>query len=134
MMTPPILELRVAVTTADYERLVSFYRDGLGLDPAALWTTETTHAVLFELGRGTLEVFDEPHAASVDAIEVGERMSGHIRFALGVPDLDAALERLLKWGATLVHEPVLTPWNDRNARVLSPDGLQVTLFQPMGGE
>ncbi len=133
-MTAPILEMRVALTTADYESLVAFYRDALGLDPAALWTTETTHAVLFELGRATLEIFDEPHAAMVDQLEVGQRVSGQVRFALQVPDVDAALERVLAWGATLVHEPVVTPWRDRNARVQSPDGLQITLFQPLGGE
>jgi lactoylglutathione lyase len=43
--------------------------------------------------------------------------------------VDAAVARLLEHGATLVHDPVVTPWGDRNARVQSPDGLQVTLFQ-----
>lgn len=133
-MTSPILEMRVAVTTDDYEKLVAFYRDALGLDPAALWTTETTHAILFELGKATLEVFDQPQAEMVDQLEVGRRVSGQIRFALRVPDVDAALERAVAWGATLVHEPVVTPWRDRNARIQSPDGLQITLFQPLGDE
>lgn len=128
-MTQPVLELRVALTTSDYEKLVRFYTEGLGLEPAALWTSEGGHAMLLELGRGTLELFDENHAASVDQIEVGQRVSGHIRFAIQVPDVDAALQRLLAHGATLVHEPVTTPWGDYNARVQSPDGLQVTLFQ-----
>jgi lactoylglutathione lyase len=128
-MTQPVLELRVALTTSDYEKLVRFYTEGLGLEPAALWTSEGGHAMLLELGRGTLELFDENHAASVDQIEVGQRVSGHVRFAIQVPDVDAALERLLAHGATLVHEPVTTPWGDYNARVQSPDGLQVTLFQ-----
>lgn len=34
----PVLQLRVALTTADYERLVTFYCAGLGLDPAQAWT------------------------------------------------------------------------------------------------
>ncbi|MCI0353129.1 MAG: VOC family protein [Acidobacteriales bacterium] len=129
MTTPPILELRVALTAADYDRLVTFYQDGLGLDPAALWTNESGRAVMYELGRGTLEIFDESHAASVDQIEAGQRTSGQIRFALQVPDLDAALERALAWGATLVHPPVTTPWGDYNVRLQSPEGLQITLFQ-----
>lgn len=128
-MTQPVLELRVALTTSDYEKLVRFYTEGLGLEPAALWTSDGGHAMLLELGRGTLELFDENHAASVDQIEVGQRVSGHVRFAIQVPDVDAALQRLLAHGATLVHEPVTTPWGDYNARVQSPDGLQVTLFQ-----
>src|SRR3712207_6245609 len=109
-MRGPVLELRVAVTTADYDRLVRFYREGLGLDPAALWANDGGQAVLFLMGRGTLEVFDELHAEAVDRIEVEQRVSGQVRFALQVPDLDAALDRLLAWGATLVHAPVVTPW------------------------
>jgi catechol 2,3-dioxygenase-like lactoylglutathione lyase family enzyme len=123
------LELRVALTTGDYERLLRFYTAGLGLEPAALWTSERGHAVLLELGRGTVEIFDEGHAAEVDDIEVGRRVSGPVRFALQVPDLEAALARLRAQGAKVVHEPVLTPWGDKNARVQDPDGMQVTLFQ-----
>lgn len=123
------MELRVALTTADYDRLVRFYCDGLGLEPAALWTNNGDRALLLELGRGTLEIFDEAHADTVDQIEVGRRVSGPVRFALQVPDLDAAIDRLLSKGAVLVHPPVVTPWGDRNARVQDPDGLQVTLFQ-----
>ncbi len=33
-MPSPVLELRVALTAVDYERLVAFYREALGLDPA----------------------------------------------------------------------------------------------------
>jgi len=129
MPTPPILELRVALTTADYERLVMFYQDGLGLDPADLWTNEHGRAVIYDMGRATLEIFDESHAASVDQIEAGRRTSGQIRFALQVPDLDAALQRATAGGATLVHPPIITPWGHRNVRLQSPDGLQITLFQ-----
>jgi methylmalonyl-CoA/ethylmalonyl-CoA epimerase len=130
-MTAPILQMRVALTARDYERIVAFYEEALGMDPSALWTTETTHARLYELGKATLELFDEAHAATVDAIETGERTSGYIRFALQVPDVDAALERALAWGATLVHEPVITPWRDKNARIQAPDGMQITLFQSL---
>lgn len=125
----PVLELRVALVAADYERVVSFYRDGLGIDPAQLWTNEADRAIIFEMGNGTLEIFDEPHADIVDQIEAGHPTGAHLRFALQVPDLDEALERALKWGATQVHEPVVTPWNHRNARLKSPDGMQITLFQ-----
>ena len=125
----PILELRIAITAEDYTRLIAFYQDALGLDPAALWHTEQDRAILFELGRATVEIFDPAHAEQVDALEVGERVSGPIRFALQVPDVHAALERALAHGATLVHEPIVTPWKHHNARIQSPDGMQITLFQ-----
>jgi catechol 2,3-dioxygenase-like lactoylglutathione lyase family enzyme len=135
MSTPnlnnPILELRVAITTADYERLVRFYCDGLGLEPAQLWANGQGRALILDMGKATLEIFDEAQAETVDQIEVGRRISGQIRFALQVPDLQAAVERLLAHGANLVHPPVVTPWGDHTARLQDPDGLQITLFQKL---
>jgi predicted enzyme related to lactoylglutathione lyase len=128
-MTSPVLEFRVALTAADYERLVAFYQESLGLEPAELWTTEQGRGIIFDMGRATLEILDEQQAAAVDQIEAGQRVSGQIRFAWQVPDLDGAVERLTARGATLVHPPVVTPWQHYNARLRTPDGLQVTLFQ-----
>ena len=128
-----VLELRVALTVEDWEGVVAFYRDGLGLDPGELWT-EGGRGQMFKAGRGTLEIFDKDYAASVDQLEVGERVSGQIRFAFEVPDVESALKSAIEYGATLVHEPVLTPWGDLNARVKSPEGLQVTLYQTQAEE
>jgi catechol 2,3-dioxygenase-like lactoylglutathione lyase family enzyme len=125
----PVMELRVALTTRDYERLVEFYTEGLGLEPADLWTNEDGQALILEMGQATLEIFDEKHAQAVDKIEAGRPVSGPIRFALRVPDLKAATDRLLAKGAILVHPPVITPWGHHNVRLQDPDGLQITLFQ-----
>lgn len=124
-----IIQLRVALTTQDYERLVKFYCDGLGLEPAAIWNNDGGRALMLDMGHATLELFDEAQAEAIDRIEVGKRVSGQIRFALQVPDLNSAMERLLTHGATLVHAPVVTPWGDYNVRLRDPDGLQITLFQ-----
>ena len=125
----PILQLRVALTTSDYERLVKFYCEGLGMEPTAMWNNDGGRALMLEMGQATLELFDERQAEVIDELEAGKRVSGQIRFALQVPDLKSALERLLAHGATLVHPPVVTPWGDVNARVQDPDGMQVTLFE-----
>ena len=125
-----VIELRVALTTSDYERLVKFYCDGLGLDPAAIWNNDGGKALILDMGKATLELFDERQAEVIDQLEAGRRVSGQIRFALQVPDLTAAMERLLAHGATLVHGPVQTPWGDMNVRLQDPDGMQITLFQP----
>jgi predicted enzyme related to lactoylglutathione lyase len=76
-----------------------------------------------------LEIFDNDYAKYVDGMEVGERLSSKIRFALEVPDLQAALDRAITHGGKLVHAPVETPWKDLNARIQAPDGMQITLFQ-----
>lgn len=126
---PPVIELRVALTTHAFERLVSFYCDGLGLEPAQVWPADQGRALVLNMGKATLEVFDEMQAQTIDQIEVGHRISGQVRFALQVPDLKAAMQRLLAHGATLVHPPVVTPWGDHNVRLQDPDGMQITLFQ-----
>jgi uncharacterized glyoxalase superfamily protein PhnB len=74
-------------------------------------------------------LFDEKQAQTVDQVEVGRRISGQIRFALQVPDLNAAMKRLQARGATVVHAPVITPWGDKTARFQDPDGMQITLYQ-----
>jgi catechol 2,3-dioxygenase-like lactoylglutathione lyase family enzyme len=125
----PVMELRVALTTRDYERLVKFYTEGLGLEPAELWADDGGQALILEMGQATLEIFDETHAQAVDQIEAGRPVSGPIRFALKAPDLQAAMDRLLAKGAVLVHPPVITPWGHHNVRLQDPDGLQITLFQ-----
>ncbi|MBE0671250.1 MAG: VOC family protein, partial [Anaerolineales bacterium] len=123
---PPVSELRVALTTSDYERIVKFYCDGLGIEPAAIWENGGGKALILNMGSATLELFDETQAETIDQLEAGKRVSGQIRFALQVPDLNAAMERLLAHGATLVHPPVTTPWGDYNVRLQDPDGMQIT--------
>lgn len=130
----PVLQLRVALTASDYSSLVEFYRAGLGMEPADSWTSGDGRGLMFEMGHATLEVFDEGYARFVDEIEVGAQASGHVRLALQVPDVAAAVDRLVQHGATLVHPVVTTPWGDLSARVEAPDGLQVTLFQSKTGD
>jgi methylmalonyl-CoA/ethylmalonyl-CoA epimerase len=125
----PVLELRVALTTADYERSIKFYCDGLGIEPSALWNNNGGRALILDMGKATLEIFDEIQAATIDQIEAEQRISGQIRFALQVPELKTAMERLLAHGAILVHPPIITPWGDYNVRLQDPDGMQITLFQ-----
>ena len=125
----PMIELRVALTTSDYERSVKFYCEGLGIEPTAIWNNGQGQALILDMGKATLEIFDEAQAETIDQIEAGKRVSGQVRFALRVPDLQAAMERLLAHGATLVHPPVITPWGDHNVRLQDPDGMQITLFQ-----
>ena len=84
-----ITELRVALTVADFPEAVAFYRDALGLEQIADWSTEDGRVVLLNAGRATLELFDEAQAATVDTIEAGRRVSGTVRLALEVSFVSA---------------------------------------------
>lgn len=123
-----VKELRVTLTVADFDQAVVFYRDALGLEQLADWSSESGRVVLLSAGRATLELFDEAQAESVDAVEAGERVSGVVRLALEVSDSEETARRLVTAGAEEVHPPVTPPWGGRNARVRAPDGMQLTLF------
>jgi catechol 2,3-dioxygenase-like lactoylglutathione lyase family enzyme len=123
-----VTELRVALTVPDFEEALRFYRDTLGLEQIADWSSETGRVVLLEAGRATLELLDDAQAGTVDAIEAGARVSGVVRLALEVEDSAKVARRLVAAGGQEVAPPVSTPWGDRNARVRAPDGMQLTLF------
>lgn len=122
------MKLRIALTVADFDEAVAFYRDALGLEQLADWSGENGRVILLDAGRAELELFDERQAESVDRIEAGRRVSGTVRLALEVDDLDGTVQRLLAAGATAEAEPVVPPWGGRNARLRAPDGMQLTLF------
>ena len=55
-------EMRLVLTVDDFDRAVAFFRDRLGLSQLAVWQNDGGHAVLFDAGRATLEIFDEAQA------------------------------------------------------------------------
>lgn len=125
-----VTELRLAFTVQDFDQALAFYRDALGLEQLADWSSDSGRVVALDAGRAVLELLDEAQAETVDAAEAGRRVSGTVRFALRVADSEATARRLAEAGAVPVAPPVLTPWGDRNARIEAPDGMQLTLFTP----
>ena len=123
--------LNLVLTTADYERTVAFYRDGLGYPVLERWD-ETGHGVMLDIGRATLEIADSEQAAEVDRIETGNVQGAPVRLALRVPDSRAVAEDLSAFGAQIVADVVQTPWKHINRRVIGPDRMPITLFQISG--
>ena len=123
-----VTELRIALTVQDFDQALAFYRDALGLEQIADWSSEAGRVVALDAGRATLELFDDAQAETVDAVEAGRRVSGTVRLAAKVTDSEDMARRLVAAGAAQVAPPVMTPWGDRNARVRAPDEMQLTLF------
>ncbi len=91
-----MLELRVALTSAEYDRMVQFHAAGLGVAPAKLWIGADDRALILALGGATLEIFDGAHAAAVDQIEAGRQtyqQPDPLRPARSRPQ--AAIDRLI---------------------------------------
>jgi len=128
-----VRQLRVVVTAPDYDEALWFYRDVLGLEEQAAFTSEGGRVTILEAGRATLELADPPHAAYVDEVEVGRRAAGPIRIAFEVDNATAMTARLEAAGAEVIAEPTVTPWRSLNARLEAPAGLQLTLFTELDG-
>ena len=124
-----VRELRLAVTAADWDAAVAFYRDELGLRQLDDFSSDRGRVVLLDAGRATLELVDADQAAYIDQVEVGRRVAGHIRVAFEVEDVDDAVRTLGSAGAEVIAGPTRTPWNSRNASLQAPAGLQLTLFE-----
>jgi lactoylglutathione lyase len=122
-------ELRLVLTTADFNRAVHLYRDVLGLPEVTRFPSPGRN-VLLDAGRATIELADETHAADVDALEVGRRVAGPVRLAVRVADVAPLTDAAAGAGAAVLAGPSETPWGATSARIADPDGLQLTLFGP----
>jgi lactoylglutathione lyase len=133
-MPEAVRELRVVVTADDYDEAVRFYRDTLGLSQRAAYSSPDGSVVILEAGEATLEIADSAQASFIDQVEVGRRVAGHVRIALRVGDAAALTRSLADAGASVLADPVHTPWGSLNARLEAPAGLQLTLFEQLEPE
>jgi len=124
----PASEFRIALTVQNFEESLAFYRDVLGFPVLQEWPSAEGRGALLSLRNASLEILDTAHAAWVDRMEAGRRMSGQVRLALRFRNLRAAVESATASGARLVRGPVETPWKDLNARLVGPDGMQMSFF------
>lgn len=125
---PPVRELRLVVTAADYDEALHFYRDVLGLPERGAFSSPDGRVTILDAGRATLELTDPNHAEFIDEVEVGRRVAGHVRVAFQVDDSTAMTAKLAAAGAEVIAEPTRTPWNSLNSRLEAPGALQLTLF------
>lgn len=87
----------VALKVADFEGVVSFYTDVLGLPCVHRWGQEEKRAAMLDTGGGYLEVF----AGGEDAPPAGPVL----HFALSCSDPDAMIEKVRQAGAQVTVEP-----------------------------
>jgi hypothetical protein len=102
----------------------------LGLPDVKEWNDPEGRGLILDAGRATLELLDQPDAAHTDAVEAGERVSGPVRLALEVTDVQTATAALSARGARVSHPAVHTSWGNYTQRVQTPDGMQLSLYQP----
>jgi lactoylglutathione lyase len=126
----PVTQLRIVLTVDDYEAAVRLYRDALGLTELVDYSADTGRMLMLAAGSATVEVASVEHAAYVDGLEVGSVQGGSIRVAFEVADVPGVAAAACAAGMTVVGPPTVMPWSSVNARLQTPEGLQLTLFSP----
>lgn len=67
----------------------------------------------------------------IDQVETGSRQGHGIRLAFEVTDGLGVTTKLAEAGATVIAKPRETPWRSLNARLETPAGLQITVFEEL---
>jgi len=111
-----ILASRVLLRPVDYDRSLSFYRDGLGLAIAR----EYPGGTVFYAGQSLIELAD--HGA-----RVGGDFTGAIW--LQVRDLYATQDELRGRGIEIIREARQEPWRLHEMHVADPDGLTLIFVE-----
>lgn len=124
--------MRLVVETDDYEEAVRFYRDVLGLtEELSVSGDGDARVMILAAGRATLEIANPAQKQMIDEVEVGRQVAPKMRVAFEVTDSAATTHALVEAGAELIAAPIETPWRSLNARLDTPAGLQITLFQEL---
>ena len=119
----------VAISSADFDRAIKFYVEGLGMRPIAFWGENEERAALLDIGDGShIEIFSN---GTTDASK-NERF---VHFAINTTDPDIAFENALSAGAKEKMAPFNTdiladpPIPVRIAFVYGPDNEVLEFFK-----
>jgi predicted enzyme related to lactoylglutathione lyase len=130
-----VRQLRLVVHAEDHDAALRFFRDVLGMPEQESYAGDGgARVAILDAGRATLELANPAQIDMIDEVEVGRRgVAPRLRVAFEVPDAVAATAAAEQAGAAVVAPPTRTPWDSLNSRLEAPAGLQVTLFQELGG-
>ncbi len=136
MTESAVSQLRLVIEAEDYEEALVFFRDVLGLPEREAYAGDNGEKVsILAIDSATLELANPAQVRMIDDVEVGRpvarRSTLSVRVAFEVADAVGMTERLAVGGARVVAEPTVTPWNSLNARLETPGGVQVTVFQEL---
>ena len=114
-----VLQSRVLLRPADFERSVDFYERRLGLARYREWGRAGHRGVVYFLGGGYLELNEAGRNAPPQGL----------RLWLQVPDVVAAHEELVGAGVEVAEAPERKPWGLIEMLVVDPDGLGLVVVE-----
>ena len=116
-----VLQSRVLLRPADFDRSVSFYEEQLGLVRYREWGRSPHRGVVYFLGGGYLELGE--------ARGLGPSSSEGVRLWLQVADVGRVHSELDSAGVPVHQPPRRMPWGLIEMTVVDPDGLELVVVE-----
>ncbi len=121
---------RIVIKVKDYRKSFEFYKDILGLKLSSSWQRKDSWGALFSAGNAIVEIIWFPDGDdSLDCGYVMERKKVRIDFE--VHDIDILHKRFSDTGLDIADIPHDVPWGFRIFTIKDPDGIPITLAQPL---
>ena len=123
------LQVSIVRHTKNYETMVAFYRDGLGMSITQSWDHPDN--------RGTLLSFNGKISnAVIEVIELGDEAVPGVRpinvvLSIEVSAVDEWHDELLDRGVIIARGLEDAPWGHRGFGIDDPDGFRIWYYQDM---
>lgn len=132
---PRISELRLVIEAQDWDAAIEFYRDALGLPLREGYANDDTAQIVLEAGSASIElVHPELPPAGSDReapTDIATPSAPRVRLVVRSDDARETATALQRAGAEVVDDPQLTSIGTVRARVVGPDRMPITVFQPL---
>ena len=121
-------QFRFAYLTAEYERTVSFYRDGLEFAIVDSWDRgPDDRGTVFSAASGMIEVITRPRGGGSSHLW-DDRVPQGAFMVIEVADVQEAYRRAVGRRLPVQQELTVQPWGHRSFCLKEPNGLTLYLF------
>ena len=122
-----IVQVSVVRHTKNYEAMVAFYRDTLGMAIKESWDHPDNRGTLLSFG-------GQASNAIIEVIQLGEDAIPGVKpvnvvLSIEVPAVDAWHDQLLERGVTIARGLEDASWGHRSFGMDDPDGLRIWYYQ-----
>ena len=121
------IQVGVVRHTKNYEAMLGFYRDRLGMSIKESWDEPDNRGTLLSLGGRASNVLIEVVQARDEAIPGVKPIN--VALSIEVAAVDAWYDQLMERGVTIVRGVEDAPWGQRSFGIDDPDGLRIWYYQ-----
>ena len=123
------IQVSIVRHTKNYEAMINFYRDNLGLRVTQAWDEPANRGTLLSFGGRTAN-------AVVEVIELGEETVPGVKpvnvvLSIEVDNVDAWHDVLIQRGILIARGLEDASWGHRSFGIDDPDGFRIWYYQDM---